>query len=151
MFDAVKPFLHRHKRRRLLSKFHGPLLSTHSNWHTEPNLNWNTLFPTSIILKSEPIFHAVFRVFLKALWFCWQSVRRHRKRLNEHSSRSSALVILVMTISSASSFVSCSFWKLFRTSCSIDLRCTGHNPNQFGWVDQEKIPYGETKGETDSF
>ena len=121
MFDAVKPFHHRHRRSRLLSKLHGPLLSTHSNWHTYPNLNWNTLFPTSTIRKSEPIFHTVF------------------------------IVILVMNISSASSLVSCSFWKLFKTSCSIDLRCTGNSSNQFGWVNQEKIPHEETKGEIDSF
>ena len=150
IFDTVNPFLHWHRRRRLFSKFHGPLLSTHSNWHNEPNLNCQTLFPTSTILKSDPIFHAVFRVFLKALWFCCRSVRRHPKRLNKHSSRSSDLAIFVRTISSASSFVGCSFWKLFKTSCSMELHCKRYYPNQIGWVGQEKTLYRETKGETHS-
>ena len=49
-----KPFLHRHRSRRLFSKFHGPLRSTHSNWNIELNLNCKTLLPTSTIRRSEP-------------------------------------------------------------------------------------------------
>ena len=46
-----KPLLHRHKSRRLFSKFQGPLLSTHSSWYIELNLNCKILFPTSTILR----------------------------------------------------------------------------------------------------
>ena len=105
------------------------------------------LFPTSTIIKFNPIFHAAFSVFLKALWFYWRSVRRRPKRLKEYSSISFDLATFAMTISSSSSLVSCSFWRQSTTSCSIDLHCAGYYLNQLGWVSQEKALKGRVKGE----
>ena len=113
MFVAKRPFFHLHSNRRLLSKFHGPFFSTHFSWYSELNLNCSILFPTSTICKSEPIFHANLNMFFKALWFLCQSDSNLPKRLKAHSSRSSNLLLVVIEISSSSSFVR---WRLSNPS-----------------------------------
>jgi len=123
MLVDVSPFLHRQSRRRLLSKFHGPLFSTHSIWYLELNLNWRMLFPTSTILKSEPIFHAIHNVLLRARGFCCRSDSSHPNRLSEHSSNSSCLPMVDIVISSSSSFVSCRLCRLSMIPCSILWLC----------------------------
>ena len=122
MFSDVSPFFHLQRSSRLFSKFHGPQFSTHSIWKREPNLNWKMLFPTSIILSSEPIFQAAFRVLFRALWFCCLSVRSLPNKLREHSSKRSALFWAVIEISDSSSLVRRRFWRLFTTSCSMEKK-----------------------------
>ena len=107
-----KPFLHQLKSRRLFLKFHGPLLSTHSSWYIELNLNCNTLFPTLTILRSEPIFHADLKVFLRALWFWWRSTNNLPNKLSTHSFGKSGVLFEEMKISYSSSLVSCKFFRL---------------------------------------
>ena len=147
IFFDVKPFLQWQRRSRLLSKFHGPLFSTNSNWYLELNLNFRILFPTSTILKSEPIFHATFKVFFRALWFWWRFVSRHLNKLKEHSSKISELLIFAMTISSSSSFVSFNFSKLFITSWSMRTRKKKWaTANIVNGVDQERTLREALKG-----
>lgn len=83
MFEIDRPFLHLQRRSKLFSKFHGPSLSTHSSWYSEPNLNWNMFFPTSTILSSDPIFHIDLRLLLRARWFWCLFARSRPKRLRE--------------------------------------------------------------------
>ena len=140
MFEADKPFLHLHNNSKLFSKFQGPFCSTHCSWYSELNLNCKMLFPTSTICKSEPIFQVDFNVFFKALWFWSLSVRRCPKRLNEHSSSRSALLLDVMGISSSSSLVR---WRLSRpstTDCSIPSVEGGN----YGIVQRERPCNGES-------
>ena len=114
-----KPGLYRHRRSKLFSKFHGPLFSTHSNWYIELNLNCKILFPTSTILRLEPIFQADLNVLLNARWFCCLSASYLLNRLREHSSSRSGVLFVDITISSSSSFVSCSLFRLSTMACSI--------------------------------
>ena len=116
---AVRPLLHLLRNTRLLSKFHGPFFSTHLSWYSEPNLNYRMLFQTSTICKFDPIFHANLRVFFSARWFCCLSDKSLPKILKEHSSNRFDLQLVVMVISSSSSFVR---WRLRRpstTACSM--------------------------------
>lgn len=121
------PFFHHHSSRRLLSKFQGPLFSTHSSWNLELNLNCKMSLPTSTILRSKPIFHATHRVFLRALRFCWWLERSFSKRLREHSSRRSTRLEFEIQISSSSSVVNYSFWSPFRIDASMDEWVLGCN------------------------
>ena len=115
----VSPFFHLQSKRRLLSKLQDPHLSTYSNWYFELNLNWSILFPTSTILKSEPIFHTDLRVFFRARWFCCRSERSRPKRHREHSSKRPKQFVTVIGITSSSSFMSCRLCKLERILRSI--------------------------------
>ena len=119
IFVDVNPFLQRQRRRRLLSKFQEPLLSTQSSWNIELNLNCKILFPTSMILRSDPIFQASLKALLRALRFWWRSARRWPKRLWWHSSISSGLLAFVMEMLSSSSFVSYKFLSWLTTSFSM--------------------------------
>ena len=112
-------FLHRQRRRRLFSKFQGSLFSTHSIWYLELNLNCKMLFPTSTILKSEPIFHANLKVLLRAPRFCYRSDSKRPTKLSKHFSSNSGLLVADIGISSSSSFVSCRFCRLSTILCSI--------------------------------
>ena len=103
MFVLDRPLLHLHNNKRLLSKFHGPFFSTHCNWYSELDLNCKTLFPTSTICKSEPIFQADLKVDFKALWFWCLSDNKRPNRLRLHSSSRSYLHLVVIEISSSSS------------------------------------------------
>ena len=114
-----KPGLHRHRRSKLFSKFHGLLFSTHSSWCIELNLNCKILFPTSTILRSEPIFKADLNVLLNACWFCYLSASNLPNRLREHSSSRSGVLFVDITISSSSSFMSCSLFRLSTMACSV--------------------------------
>ena len=105
MFEVDNPFRHLHSNSRLFSKFQGPFRLTHCIWYSELNLNCRTLFPTSTICRSEPIFQADFNVLFKALRFWCLSVSKQPKRLSTHSSSKSALFLVVMVISSSSSLV----------------------------------------------
>ena len=105
MFVAERPLFHLQRRSKLFSKFQGPFLSTQSNWNPELNLNWKRFFPTSTILRSEPIFQAALRVFFKARWFCCLSVRSLPNTLRAHSSIRSDLFMVEIWMSSSSSFV----------------------------------------------
>ena len=105
MFVLVKPLLHLHSNKRLLSKFHGPFFSTHCNWYSELNLNCKTLFPTSTICKSKPIFQADLNVDFRALWFWYLSDNNRPNKLRFHSSSRYDLHLVVIDISSSSSLV----------------------------------------------
>ena len=104
------PFVHLHRSSRLLSKFHGPLCSTHSIWYLELNLNWRIFFPTSTILKSEPIFQADLKVLFKARIFWCRSARSCPDKLKAHFNRFDLLVV-EMDMLSFSSLVS---WRCYR-------------------------------------
>lgn len=78
------------------------------------------LFPTSIILSFDPIYHVALSMFFKALWFCCLSERSQPNRLSEHSSRRSALHYTVIGISISSSLVRQRFWSPSTTTCSIE-------------------------------
>ena len=136
MFLEERPSLHLVSSKRLLSKFQGTFFSTHFRWYSKLNLNYSTLLPTSTICKSDPIFHADLKVFFIALWFWCLSKRSRPKRLRKHSSSSSDLHLIVMGISSSSSFVSWRLSKRSTTTCSMatPLGKEGHalveNPNQ---------------------
>ena len=125
MLADESPFLHLQRRSKLFSKFQGPLLSTHSIWNLELNLNCKTLFPTSTILKSDPIFQADLKVLLRAFRFCCLSKSKCPNKLSEHSSSNSGLLIAEIAILSSSSFVSCRFCKLSTIPRSI---------LSFGWI-----------------
>ena len=105
MFVVESPLRHLHSSSKLFSKFHGPFCSTHFIWYSELNLNCIIPLPTSTICKSEPIFHAIRRVFFNALKFWFLSAGRLPKRLSEHSSSRSDLHLDLMQISSSSSLV----------------------------------------------
>ena len=90
---------------------------------------WKMLFPTSIILSSEPIFHAALRVLFKALWFCCLSENSFPNRLSDHSSKRSTLLWAENDISASSSLVRQRFWRLFTTSCSMASECVSKG----GW------------------
>ena len=69
-------------------------------------MNWNIFFPTSTILKSEPIFQTDLRVDLKALMFWCLSASSQPNRLSSHSSKRFELPEVDIEISSSSSLVS---------------------------------------------
>ena len=126
IFAAERPFFQWHSRSRLLSKFHGPFLSTHSIWYCEMNLNCSIPLPTSTFLKFDPIFHTDLSVLLRARWFCCLSDWSYPKRLRAHSSRRSALSCIETWISSSSSLVNCRFCNPSRIACSILKHCMNH-------------------------
>lgn len=119
MFSAVSPLFHCRRSSRLLSKFQGPFFSTHSIWYWDLNLNWRMPLPTSMILRSEPIFRTDLSVLLKARWFGCLLTCSLPKRLNAHSSKMSGLLWFVIWMSSSSSLVNCRFWRLSSIVCSI--------------------------------
>ena len=110
------PFVHLHRSNRLLSKFHGLLCSTHSIWYLELNLNWRIFFPTSTILKFEPILQANLRVLFKALIFWCRFARSWPKRFKTHSSNRSDLLVVEMDMLSSSSLVS---WRCYILSMIV--------------------------------
>ena len=105
MFMAESPLRHLHSSSKLFSKFHGPFCFTHFIWYSELNLNCKIPLPTSTIYRSEPIFHAIRRVFFNALKFWFLSAKSRPNRLSEHSSNKSNLHLDLMEISSSSSLV----------------------------------------------
>ena len=123
IFVTDNPFLYLHKSKRLLSKFHGPFLSTHSIWYFELNLNWKIFFPTSTILKFKPNFQADLRVLFRALKFWFRYARRGPNKLNAHSSNSFDLLVVEIEMSSSSSFVCWRYCNPSITAWSIIVRC----------------------------
>ena len=77
------------------------------------------LLPTSTILNSDPIFHVALNVLFRALIFYCLSERSRPNKLNEHSSKRSSWLCVVLGISSSSSFVRQRFCNSFITVCSI--------------------------------
>ena len=82
-------------------------------------MNWNIFFPTSTILKSEPIFQTDLRVDLRALMFWCLSASSRPKRLSSHSSKRFELPEVKIEISSSSSLVSWRCCNPLMTSWSI--------------------------------
>ena len=105
MFMEESPLRHLHSSSKLFLKFHGPFCSTYFIWYSELNLNCKIPLPTSTIYRSEPIFHAIRRVFFNALKFWFLSTKSCTNRLSEHSSSKSDLHLDLMEISSSSSLV----------------------------------------------
>ena len=105
MFMEESPLRHLHSSSKLFLKFHGPFCSTYFIWYSELNLNCKIPLPTSTIYRSEPIFHAIRRVFFNALKFWFLSAKSCTNRLSEHSSSKSDLHLDLMEISSSSSLV----------------------------------------------
>ena len=105
MFMAESPLRHLHSSSKLFSKFHSPFCSTHFIWYFELNLNCKIPLPTSTICRSEPIFHAIRRVFFNALKFWFLFAKSRLNRLSEHFSSKSDLHLDLMGISSSSSLV----------------------------------------------
>ena len=105
MFMEESLLRHLHSSSKLFLKFHGPFCSTYFIWYSELNLNCKIPLPTSTIYRSEPIFHAIRRVFFNALKFWFLSTKSCTNRLSEHSSSKSDLHLDLMEISSSSSLV----------------------------------------------
>ena len=143
MFVTDNPFLHLHMSKRLLSKFHGPFISTHSIWYVELNLNWKIFFPTSTILRSEPNFQADLRVLFKVLKFWFWSARNLPKRLSANSSKSSDLLVVEMELFSSSSLVSWRCCNPSMTAWSIAVRCRAEI---MGYSKPREIPYQRREG-----
>ena len=75
--------------------------------------------PTSIILRSKPIFQVDLRVFLRALWFWLRSTNNFPNKFRAHSSNKSGELFEEIKISSSSSLVSYRFFRLSTIECSM--------------------------------
>lgn len=116
---VVRPLSHQQRTNRLLSKLQGLLCSTHNNYLSILNRNWNSPSPTSTIFKSFPNFHAARSRAFAALWLYGLVVRNLPRSVREHSSMIFSWWDSHTCTTSPSSSVSLMFWSLSMKSASL--------------------------------